>query len=57
MDELSLNGLNGLIDPVETGLACGSDTAHLSIFTYNPFETYKGRGAFEVMGSDLSMKN
>ncbi|TKY50064.1 2,3-bisphosphoglycerate-independent phosphoglycerate mutase 1 [Spatholobus suberectus] len=24
-------GVNGLMDPVEVGLACGSDTAHLSL--------------------------
>ena len=30
-------GLNGLLDPVEPGLACGSDTAHLSILGYNPY--------------------
>ena len=29
-------GLNGLLDPVEPGLACGSDTAHLSILGYEP---------------------
>lgn len=29
-------GLNGLMDPVEPGLACGSDTAHLSILGYEP---------------------
>ena len=29
-------GLNGLLDPVEPGLACGSDTAHLSILGYDP---------------------
>ena len=43
------------MDPVDTGLACGSDTAHLSIFSYNPFVEYKGRGAFEVVGSGLDM--
>jgi 2,3-bisphosphoglycerate-independent phosphoglycerate mutase len=43
------------MDPVETGLACGSDTAHMNIFGYNPFEEYKGRGAFETIGSGLSM--
>ena len=29
-------GLSGLLDPVEPGLACGSDTAHLSILGYDP---------------------
>lgn len=44
------------MDPVETGLACGSDTAHMNIFSYNPFKYYKGRGSFEVMGSGISME-
>jgi 2,3-bisphosphoglycerate-independent phosphoglycerate mutase len=43
------------MDPVETGLACGSDTAHMNIFGYNPFQHYRGRGSFEVMGSGISM--
>ena len=30
------HGLNGLMDPVEPALACGSDTAHMSIFGYEP---------------------
>lgn len=29
-------GLSGLMDPVEPGYACGSDTAHMSILGYNP---------------------
>ncbi len=29
-------GINGLLDPVEPGLACGSDTAHLSILGFDP---------------------
>jgi len=24
------------MDPVESGLACGSDTAHMSLFGYDP---------------------
>lgn len=43
------------MDPVETGLSCGSDTAHMNIFGYNPFTLYKGRGAYETMGAGLDM--
>lgn len=35
-DKLARSGINGLMDPVEPGLGCGSDTAHLSILGYPP---------------------
>lgn len=56
MDKLAKNGLCGVHDPVQAGLACGSDTAHMSIFGYNPLALYNGRGAFEAMGSGLEMQ-
>ena len=34
----SKNGYFGLVDPVEPGIACGSDTAHLSQFGLKPIE-------------------
>eukprot|EP01133_Synstelium_polycarpum_P016999 gene16999-20229_t len=52
MDALALTGINGAMDPVEPGYACGSDTAHLSILGYDP---RTGRGAFESMGAGLDM--
>ncbi|OQR97196.1 2,3-bisphosphoglycerate-independent phosphoglycerate mutase [Thraustotheca clavata] len=55
MDAIAAAGLNGLMDPVEPGLACGSDTAHMSIFGYDPQQHYRGRGAFEAMGAGLDM--
>ena len=55
MDTIARAGINGLLDPVEPGLACGSDTAHLSIFGYDPRLYYRGRGAFETMGAGLDM--
>eukprot|EP00871_Galdieria_phlegrea_P003038 jgi/Galph1/3735/GphlegSOOS_G2378.1 len=55
LDNLARHGVCGLMDPVEVGLTCGSDTAHLSIFGYNPRACYRGRGAFETMGSGLEM--
>lgn len=38
LDTICMRGLTGVMDPVEAGLACGSDTAHLSIFGYPPRE-------------------
>jgi 2,3-bisphosphoglycerate-independent phosphoglycerate mutase len=37
------------MDLVEPGLACGSDTVHLSLLGYDPKIYYRGRGAFELM--------
>jgi 2,3-diphosphopglycerate-independent phosphoglycerate mutase len=55
LDRIAASGLNGLIDPVEPGLACGSDTAHLSLFGYDPRVVYRGRGAFESLGAGMAM--
>lgn len=41
MDRISKSGLTGVHDPVQTNLACGSDTAHMSLFGLDPFELYK----------------
>lgn len=55
LDAIASAGVNGLMDPVEVGLGCGSDTAHLSLLGYNPRVYYRGRGAFESMGAGLAM--
>ena len=53
MNRLALNGICGLHDPVQAGLSCGSDTAHMSIFGNNPLNLYNGRGAFESIGTGI----
>ncbi|RID59860.1 hypothetical protein BRARA_F03057 [Brassica rapa] len=55
LDAIASAGINGLMDPVEVGLGCGSDTAHLSLMGYDPRVYYRGRGAFESMGAGLAM--
>lgn len=55
LDAIASAGVSGLMDPVEVGLGCGSDTAHLSLLGYNPRVYYRGRGAFESMGAGLAM--
>lgn len=56
LDKLTALGRGGLMDPVRPGLACGSDTAHLSMFGYDPESVYRGRGAFEAIGTGLTMQ-
>lgn len=56
LDLLASSGLTGLLDPVEAGVACGSDTAHLSLLGYDPRVHYRGRGALEALGTGLSMQ-
>ncbi|WIA32441.1 hypothetical protein OEZ86_003263 [Tetradesmus obliquus] len=55
LDCIAAAGLNGLVDAVEPGLACGSDTSHMNILGYDPRKYYRGRGAFESMGAGLPM--
>jgi len=54
-DAIASSGISGMMDPVETGLACGSDTAHMSIFGYDPLRNYLGRGSFESLGAGIEM--
>ncbi|MBI4813151.1 MAG: 2,3-bisphosphoglycerate-independent phosphoglycerate mutase, partial [Methanobacterium sp.] len=43
-------GVNGIMDSIKPGIRPGSDTAHLSILGYDPYEVYTGRGPFEAAG-------
>jgi 2,3-bisphosphoglycerate-independent phosphoglycerate mutase len=56
MDWLAKHGVCGIMDTVETGVPPGSDTAHLALLGYNPFEVYTGRGPFEAAGAGIDLK-
>ena len=56
LDALAVRGAIGLIDPIGPGIRPGSDTAHLSLLGYDPYEVYTGRGVFECMGIGLHVK-
>jgi len=53
LDWFTANGTAGIVDIIAPGVRPGSDTAHLSILGYDPFEVYKGRGPFEAAGIGL----
>jgi len=50
MDKLVENGICGIMDPIKPGIRAGSDTSHISILGYDPYEVYTGRGPFEAAG-------
>ena len=56
MDGLARRGALGLMDPIRPGVRPGSDTSHLSIFGYDPFQVYTGRGAFEALGIGMEVR-
>ncbi|MEM1689266.1 MAG: 2,3-bisphosphoglycerate-independent phosphoglycerate mutase [Candidatus Hadarchaeales archaeon] len=56
MDWLAKHGVCGIMDTVEAGVPPGSDTAHLALLGYNPFEVYTGRGPFEAAGAGIELK-
>jgi 2,3-bisphosphoglycerate-independent phosphoglycerate mutase len=56
LDELSEAGINGLMDIISPGIVPGSDTAHLSLFGYDPYTYYPGRGVFEALGADMELR-
>lgn len=55
LDALSEAGINGLMDVISPGIVPGSDTAHLSLFGYDPYTYYPGRGVFEALGADMEL--
>jgi len=56
IDRLAAEGVTGIMDPVAPGVSVGSDTAHLALLGYDPYETYTGRGAFEALGAGLDLE-
>ncbi len=55
-DRIAVEGICGLMDPIAPGITPGSDTAHLSLLGYDPFQTYPGRGPFEAAGAGLPLR-
>lgn len=56
IDRLAAEGEVGFMDPIGPGVRAGSDTAHLSMLGFDPYQCYTGRGPFEAMGIGLDVQ-
>jgi 2,3-bisphosphoglycerate-independent phosphoglycerate mutase len=56
LDKLAAGGAVGLMYPIAPGIVAGSDTAHLALLGFDPFECYTGRGPFECAGIDMDVR-
>ncbi len=56
LDRIAANGECGIMDVIAPGQPPGSDTAHLALFGYDPYECYPGRGAFEALGVGIDLQ-
>ncbi len=55
MDKMARMGINGIMDPIKPGIRAGSDTSHISILGYDPYQVYTGRGPFEAAGVGIEV--
>jgi len=53
LDWFAQNGSTGCMDVIGPGIRPGSDTSHLALLGYDPYEVYTGRGPFEAAGVGL----
>jgi 2,3-bisphosphoglycerate-independent phosphoglycerate mutase len=55
LDAVAKGGVCGIMDILTPGLPPGSDVANLTLLGYDPFESYRGRGALEATGAGLDV--
>ncbi|MFO7967737.1 MAG: 2,3-bisphosphoglycerate-independent phosphoglycerate mutase [Archaeoglobaceae archaeon] len=56
MDTLAANGINGIMDTISPGIRPGSDTAHLTLLGFDPYQCYSGRGPIEATGAGINIR-
>jgi 2,3-bisphosphoglycerate-independent phosphoglycerate mutase len=55
LDRLAREGICGIMDTIAAGVRPGSDTAHLALLGYDPYQHYTGRGPLECEGTGIHM--
>jgi len=56
MDEIARIGASGMFWPIPDGLPAGSDIGNLSLFGYDPHETFTGRAPLEAANQGITLK-
>ncbi|MFO8109995.1 MAG: 2,3-bisphosphoglycerate-independent phosphoglycerate mutase [Thermoplasmata archaeon] len=56
LDRYAKEGVNGIMDTIAPGIVPGSDTGHLALLGYDPYEVYTGRGPFEASGLGMELR-
>lgn len=55
LDQLTRQGISGLIHPYRPGYRVGTDWGHLCLFGNDPSEFYTGRGSIEAISAGLEL--
>ncbi len=56
MNKLATEGINGIMDTISPGIRPGSDTAHLTLLGFDPYQCYSGRGPIEATGAGIDVR-
>ena len=56
LDKIAIDGISGMMHTINIGVRPGSDTAHLSLFGYDPYTFYNGRGPYECAGIGMEVQ-
>jgi 2,3-bisphosphoglycerate-independent phosphoglycerate mutase len=56
MDEIAARGITGLFCPIPEGFDPGSDIGNLSLFGYDPGQTFSGRAPLEAANQGITLE-
>lgn len=56
MDRIAAEGISGMFCPIPEAFPAGSDIGNLSVFGYNPAETFSGRAPLEAANQGIELR-